>query len=48
MFNYVDCSVKEESDKLARSQGLGNFVRAQSEFLSLYERNEEIEELKVA
>ena len=45
---HPDCHSKEEVEKLARASALANFVRAESEFLSIYERNEEIEEIRVA
>jgi hypothetical protein len=40
--------VKESEDKIARGEGLTNFVRAESEFLSLFERDEEIEQIRAA
>ena len=33
-------------DKHARGEGLNNLIRAESEFLSLYERDQQIEQLK--
>jgi hypothetical protein len=40
--------VKEVEDKMARGEGLTNFVRAESEFLALFERDDEVEQIRAA
>lgn len=48
MYADLDCSLKEPEDKFARGEGLSNFVRAESEFLALFDRHEDIEQIRAA